>query len=181
MRQNLVAVALALALVAGPAAAADIGLGAFGGLSIPVVNEASEQGSQFGVRFPIHLVPMLDVEPYFSKSALGDGEVDAGGFTYTRDGGDVTSYGVNALISFGAASFFRLFPIVGLGSYKIERDGAEEISKAGYNFGLGFGISPIPKLSLSVRGELNVIPTDETSQKFAGVTVGAAYSLISVP
>jgi hypothetical protein len=181
MRSTFTKVALILSALAGPASAADVGLGAFGGVSIPVVHEAAKQGSLFGVRLPVRLVPMVTFEPYYSKAALGDGEVDAAGFPYTRDGGDVTSFGVNALLTFGGAAFFKLFPIVGLGSYRIEREAMDEIRKAGYNFGLGFGLSPIPKLTLSVRGELALVPTGETSQKFASVTVGADYGLISVP
>jgi hypothetical protein len=180
MRPILVVAALALAFLAGPAWTADIGIGVLGGISIPVANEPAEQGSQLGVRVPVNLLPLITLEPYYSRSALGDGEVTVGGVTYTRDGGEVTGFGLNALLTFGSP-LFKLFPIVGLGSYRIEREAAEEISKAGYNFGLGFGVSPIPKLSLSLRGELAMVPTDETSQKFANVTVGAAYSLVSVP
>ena len=52
------------------------GVGVFGGLSIPVLNDLSGQGSQFGVRVPVSLVPMLTVEPFFSSSALFIGAGD---------------------------------------------------------------------------------------------------------
>jgi hypothetical protein len=44
--------------------------------------------------------------------------------------------------------------------------------------GLGFGINAIPKLSIQVRGELNMIVTGDTSRKFANATVGVGYSLL---
>jgi len=180
MRKTLLLALLALAMTAGTAAAADIGIGAFGGVSIPVLNDLSKQGSQFGVRVPVNLIPLLTVEPFFSTSSLGDAEETFGAISYTRDGGKVTGFGANALFTFGSP-VFRLFPIVGIGSYKIERDGAEDITDVGYNFGLGLGFSPIPKLAVNVRGELNMVVTDETSQKAANVTAGVSYSLFSIP
>ena len=180
MRRIFVTTLVALALSAGVAAAADIGIGAFGGVSIPVLNDLSAQGTQFGARIPVNLLPLLTVEPYYGSSALGDVTETFGGVEYTRDGGDLSAFGVNALFTFGSP-LFRLFPFVGLGSYKLERKGAEDVSDVGYNFGLGIGFSPIPKVAFNVRGEFNMIPTDETSQKFANVTAGASYSIFSIP
>jgi hypothetical protein len=180
MRRILTAALAVLALCAGRAGAAEIGVGAFGGVSIPVLNDLSKQGTQFGARVPVNLLPLLTVEPFFATSSLGDAEETFVGISYTRDGGKVTGFGANALLTFGSPAF-RLFPIVGIGSYKTERDGAEELTDIGYNFGLGVGFSPIPKLSVSVRGELNMIVTDETSQKAANVTVGASYAVFSIP
>lgn len=180
MRKILLLALVALVLTAGVATAADIGIGAFGGISIPVLNDLSKQGSQFGVRVPVNLLPLLTIEPFYSASSLGDAEETFGPNSYTRDGGKVTGFGANALITFGSPAF-RLFPIVGIGSYKIEREGSDDLTDMGYNFGLGLGFSPIPKLSVNVRGELNMVVTDETSQKAANVTAGVSYSLISIP
>jgi hypothetical protein len=180
MHKTLTLTLLALALFAGTAAAVDIGVGAYGGVNVPVLNDLSKQGTDFGIRVPVKLIPLLTVEPFWSKSSLGDAEEDIAGITYTRDGGDLTGFGANALLTFGAP-MFQFFPFAGIGSYKLERDGAEDVSDVGYSFGLGLGTSLIPKLSLSVRGELDMVITDETSQKFAKVTAGAAYSFFSLP
>jgi hypothetical protein len=179
MRRSFITVLLALA-IAAPAHAADIGVGVFGGFSIPIVNDLSEQGPAFGVRVPVNLLPLLTVEPFFSSSNLGDVEETFAGTPYTRDGGKVTAFGANALFTAGAP-MFKFTPFVGIGSYKLERDGSEDLTDLGIQFGLGIGISPIPKVTFSVRGEMAAIITDETSQKFANVTAGASYSLISVP
>ena len=181
MRRSLVMTVLALALCVPTARAAEIGIGAFGGVSIPILNDLSEQGTQFGVRVPVNLLPLLTVEPYFSSSALGEVDEDFGGpIEFTRDGGDLTAFGANALFTFGSP-MVKFFPFVGIGSFKLERDGAEEVSDMGVTFGLGLGISPVPKLSFSVRGEMAAIITDETSQKFANVNAGASYAIFSLP
>ena len=180
MRRLVILVLLALVVGVPSARAAEIGIGAFGGVSIPVLNDLSEQGTQFGVRVPVNLLPLLTIEPFFASSALGEAEEEFGGVTYTRDGGDVTAFGANVLFTFGSP-MLKFTPFVGIGSYKLERDGAEEVSDMGLGFGLGLAVSPVPKFSINLRGELASIITDETSQKFANVTLGASYALISLP
>jgi len=114
---------LALTLGLTSARAAEFGIGAFGGVSIPIANDLSEQGSQFGIRVPVKLSSLFTIEPYWSTSALGEVEDTFGGpTTYTRDGGDVQSFGANALFTFGTGVQFS--PFAGLGSYGLERDGA---------------------------------------------------------
>jgi len=180
MHKTLALTLLALVLISAGASAADIGLGAYGGVTIPVLNDLSKQGSDFGIRIPVKLIPMVTVEPYYASSSLGDAEETFGSVTYTRDGGDLKAYGANLLLTFGAPAF-QFFPFAGIGSYKLKREGAEDVSDAGYSFGLGLGISPIPKIGVNVRGEFDMVLTDQTSQKFAKVTAGASYSFLRLP
>lgn len=170
---------LALVLTAGLAHARGIGIGAFGGASIPIVNDLAKQGSVFGVRVPVSLLPLVTVEPFASFSSLGDAEETFGPTTFTRDGGKNNGFGANVMLTFGGPISF--FPFVGIGSYTIEREGSEDVSEMGYNMGLGLGFQPTPMFGLSLRGELNAVVTDDTSQKFANVTLGAHYNLISMP
>lgn len=180
MRRVFVSI-LGLALVATMAQAADIGIGPYGGISIPVLNDLSKQGSTFGIRVPVNLIPLLTVEPFYAASTLGDAEENFGTpITYTRDGGKTSGFGVNALFTFGSG-ILKFYPVVGLGSFKFERDGAEDISDVGYNLGLGLGVSPIPKLTVNLRGELNMITNGDTALKAANVTLGATYAVFSLP
>jgi hypothetical protein len=184
MRKTCILTALALTLVAGAANATTVGVGAYGGLAFPIVNDLSEQGSVFGVRVPVGISPKFTAEGFYSQSGLGDVEEDFGGSTtFTRDGGDVTGYGVNAVLNMGGSGQFHFFPFGGIGKYKIERSGSEDVSEVGYNFGLGVGFS-LPSLaafSFDVRGEAVMIKTDDTSQKFGNVTAGVTYKLFSTP
>lgn len=180
MHKTLTLALLLLVTITGAAAAADIGVGAYGGVNIPVLNDLSEQGSEFGARVPVKLSSMFTVEPWYGSSSLGDVDETFGSNSYTRDGGDLTSFGANVLFTFGQPSF-QFFPFAGIGSYKIERESAEEISDMGWSFGLGVGFAPMPKLNLNLRGELDMVVTDETSQKFGKITAGAAYTIFSTP
>lgn len=184
MRKTCSFAVLALILVAGTAHAVTVGVGAYGGLAIPIVNDLSDNGSVFGIRVPVGISPMFTAEGFYSQSALGDVEDTFGGpTTYTRDGGDVTGYGVNGLLNFGGNGTVHFFPFGGIGKYKIERSGAEDISEVGYNFGLGLGfkLAALVGFSFDVRGEAVMIKTNDTSQKIGNVTAGVTYKFYSTP
>jgi len=179
MKQWTFAALLALAVVPAVATAGSIGLGVFGGPSFPILDSNAGNGSQFGVRVPVNLIPLLSVEPFYAKSSLGDKEETFGGISYKRSGPDVSTFGANVLLSIGGP--FQFYPFVGLGSSKIEQSGISDITKTSYDFGVGFGISPMPKLSVQLRAEMNAVVTGDTSRRFGNITVGASYALFSLP
>lgn len=178
MKRMFAIACVVLALAGGTAHATGIEVGAFGGLSIPIVQDDQKQGTTFGVRVPVKLIPLLTVEPYFASSAMGEAEEVIGGFTYTREGFDVSSFGANVLLTMGGPVSF--YPFAGLGTTTLKRAGFDD-SFTTFNGGLGIGISPAPKLSIHVRGELQAVVDGETSRKFANATVGLHYAIFSVP
>src|SRR5262245_54394658 len=89
------------ALAARTAHAASIGVGVFGGVSAPVLQDDQDKGSLYGVRAPVKLVPLLTVEPYYASTALGDKTITVGSTSLTREGSDVTGYGLCAMLTMG--------------------------------------------------------------------------------
>ena len=178
MKKRLVFAFAMLALCASSASAGSIGVGVFGGASVPVLQDDQDQGNLYGVRAPVKLVPLITVEPFYSSSALGDKTIDLSGFSVTREGSDVTSYGVNALLTLGGPVTF--YPFAGLGQAKFKR-AAQDESFTSYSMGLGLGIKPVPKFSLDLRGELQAAVDGSLSRKLLNVTLGATYSLFSIP
>ncbi len=178
MKRLLVLSLALLATMAGTASAGSIGVGAFAGVSVPVLQDDVGQGTMFGLRAPVKLVPLVTVEPYFASSSLGDKDETVAGLTYTREGFDETAFGLNAMLTFGGPVQF--YPFAGLGQTKLERTGSD-LSLTTYNAGLGLGISPAPKISIHIRGELQMAVDGDTSRKFGNVTVGASYALFSMP
>ena len=179
MKQLFVFALAALALLAGSARAGGIGVGVFGGTSVPVLQADQDKGTLFGVRAPIKLIPLFTVEPFYASSALGDKTIDlGGGVSVTRDGSKVTSYGLNAMLTLGGPVSF--YPYAGIGQAKFKRTAQDE-SFTSYHMGLGLGLSPIPKLSVDLRGELQAAVDGGVSRKLANVTLGASYSLFSMP
>lgn len=178
MKRVILGASLAIALAGTSAQAGSIGVGAFGGISIPIVQSDVEKGSMFGIRIPIKLVPMVAIEPYYASSALGDAKEDVLGVTYTRSGFDAKAYGANVMLSMGGP--LQFYPYAGIGQTKLERPGTD-LSLTTYNFGMGLGISPAPKISVHFRGELAAAVDGEASRKFANATVGLSYALFSAP
>jgi hypothetical protein len=177
MKRILVLVLAGTLLCASLAYAGNVGIGAFGGMSIPVLQEDQSQGGLYGLRAPISLTPLLAVEPYWSTSALGDQTESVGGVDYTREGSDVTTFGANVTLS--TTGPLRFYPYVGLGTVKFKRTGQDE-SFTSWNFGLGLGFTPAPKFGLDIRGELQMAAKDQVSRKMANLTVGVSYALFSL-
>lgn len=177
MKRLFSAAALMLMLAAGAAHATGVGAGVYGGLSYPVLQDDVSSGTLYGFRAPISLVPMITVEPFYASSSLGDAEEVLGGISYTRDGFDQTAYGVTVMLGNPTGMGFRMYPFAGIGKYKLERTGTD-IDETGYNFGLGIGIGATPKLSLQIRGELEMIKIGDVSRKFGNATAGLTYSLM---
>ena len=167
-----------LALSAGVATAGSVGVGVFAGQSIPVLQDDAGDGTMFGVRVPIHLVPLLAIEPFYASTSLGDKTTTLAGVSYTRSGFDEKEYGANVLLSMGGPVQF--FPFAGIGQTELKRPG-NDLKLRTYDFGLGFGVSPMPKLSIQLRGELQAVVDGDTSRKFGNATLGASYALFSMP
>lgn len=178
MKRAFMMALVATSLLAGASHAASIGFGFFAGASVPVVQEDQDNGSVWGLRAPVKLVPLFAVEPYYSSAALGDKTQSVGGFSLTREGSDVTAFGVNAMLTMGGP--VRFYPFVGIGTAKYERTGQSE-SFTAYNLGLGLGIGIVPKLDFDLRGELQAAASDGVSRKVVNISLGASYSIFSIP
>jgi opacity protein-like surface antigen len=177
MRRLFAAAALTLLLAAGAAHATGVGIGVYGGLSYPIIQDDVKSGTLLGLRAPVSLVPLLTVEPFYSSSSLGDAEEVLGGITYTREGFDQTAYGLNVVLGNPAGMGVRFYPFAGIGKYKLERTGTD-IDETGYTFGLGIGVGATPKLSVQIRGEFEMVKTGDTSRKFGNATAGLTYGLM---
>jgi hypothetical protein len=171
---------LALLAPAGSAGAVGLGVEGFGGVSLPIAQGDSEQGTQFGARIPV-VLPIVTLEPYYAATDLGNPSETFNGLSYERDGGDITAYGLNARFFGTPGPGLTFFPFVGFGSHTLKREGIDDRTEVGYNAGLGLEFSPLIKLGFSLRGEFNIIPTGETSRKFANITLGASYQLLGLP
>ena len=96
----------------------------------------------------------------------------------SKEGSDVSGFGLNALLTMGGP--VRFYPFVGLGTAKYKRTGQDE-SFTAYNAGLGLGIGVIPKLDIDLRGELQAAVDGDVSRKVVNITLGASYSIFSLP
>jgi len=153
-----------------------LGVGAFGGLNMPVVQDDQKTGSVFGFRARLQLLPFLSAEPNLTFGKWGKpdpvDDVELG-----IDGSKITSFGVDVLLgSMNSIKGFKPFGIIGVGIYKIKNDdtGYDE-SKPGFSGGLGFGIGLTPLLDFDICGRLIVAPQEDGSKKALFITAGINY------
>jgi hypothetical protein len=179
MKRILVLVLLGLALCGGPAHAEKfLGIMPYAGYSFPIIQEDTGSGAIYGLRAPLIIIPILTLEPFYASSSLGDAEEELGGLSYTRTGFDMTAFGVSALLM-SQGEGFKFYPFAGVGSWELERTGSETIKETGFNFGFGISIPTGAKLSLHVRGEMDMIIDGDTSRKFGTATAGLNYNIWS--
>lgn len=177
MRRLLLGAVLGASLLAAaaPAGAVSVGVGAYGGMAWPIVQDNMTQGFNYGVVVPVNVAPMVTIEPWYQGGAMGDVEETFAGASYTRTGPDVASFGVSALLRFGTS--FAFYPFGGIGRYTIEQDGTEDVEQTGYRLGLGMDFPVMPKLRVFVRGSADVVKTGDTSRKFGNAHAGLSYDL----
>jgi hypothetical protein len=177
--RRFIALALALVLLpAGVARAGSIGIGAFGGMSYPVLQDDTGKGTLTGVRVALKFVPLVTLEPYYASSGLTDKVTSVAGIEYTRQGFDEKAYGANVMLAMGGPLSF--YPIAGYGQTQLTRSSYDKTMTT-YNLGFGLGISPAPKVTIHIRGEMQAVVDGSTSRKFGNATAGVSLALFGMP
>jgi hypothetical protein len=177
MKRWTTMLALGLCLIASAANARSLGVSGFAGMSIPIVQDDNGSGPIFGLRVPVQVLNHVTLEPFFASTNNGDASLDIGGVSATRSGFDVTSFGANALLTFGNG--FRFYPFVGISSNSLKRTGSDTRSLTGFGGGLGIGIAPTSRIALHIRGEATSMKSGGSGRLFAMVTGGVSYTIRS--
>lgn len=180
MKKSVIAVGLVL-LLAGLASAQapKFGVGASGGINIPIVQDDQKSGSIFEFRGKLQPLPFLGVEPKLSFSSYGSPDTFED-VVWDIDGSKLVMYGVDGVLGSGPGLGPRPFFIFGLGMYSISNDDTEAFiesqTKFGWSAGVGLGIGVSPKFDIDVRGKLHVITYEgSSSKKSLAVTGGLNY------
>ncbi|KPK99740.1 MAG: hypothetical protein AMJ91_06545 [candidate division Zixibacteria bacterium SM23_73_3] len=143
------------------AAAGKFSIGGFAGLNIPIGQEDMGNGTLFGVKGRVLLLPFLGVEPNFVFSQYGDKEHNVGGETMTREGGDITSFGADAVFgSFSGFSQARFYGLLGINSNTLKREKIPDQTRLGLSFGAGIEFLPTDVFSIEVRARIHAISLD---------------------
>ncbi|MBD3403733.1 outer membrane beta-barrel protein [candidate division GN15 bacterium] len=162
---------------AGPA---KFGVGAFGGVNIPIVQDDQSSGSIFGFKVRYQVIPILTLEPNISFSSYGS--PDAEDFEYDVDGSSVTSYGLDVTLGNPVGKMgFKPYFVVGLGFYNQKNDQIDDVfgdpgSQTGLSGGVGFGVGFSPQFDIDIRGQAHIAGTEgDASRKSLALTAGLNY------
>jgi hypothetical protein len=172
-------ISIAWGCLVSPAAALPIGIGAYGGLNLPIAQEDAGTGSLLGTKLRIVVHPLLAVEPALTFFQQGDSEVDIAGQTEVLDGGQSTALGLNLVFgSVGPRDGVGFYGMLGIASHAMKQDGTKDESRLALNFGPGLEVGIGPGLALALEGRLHMISLDGGgARKNLGVAGGIIYYL----
>lgn len=156
---------LAAFVVVGSTRAAGIGIGAYGGLNIPVLQDDQGSGTVFGLKARLKALSFISLEPNLNFAKYGEPDIEdlpnAG-----IDGAKITSYGIDAVLGSGTPGpGFKPYFVGGLGFYKYSQpdqyaDLLEDETRFGYDLGIGVEIGFTPQIALDVNGKARIITLD---------------------
>jgi opacity protein-like surface antigen len=155
-----------------------LGVGGYGGMNIPIVQDDQGNGTAFGILARVSVLPFLIAEPNVMFGKWGDpGKIE--GVDLGLEGSKIKSYGIDALLgAYPGRLGIKPYFVAGVASYKIENDDTHyEETKLGWSAGLGIGFGVAPSFDLDLRGKLLVAPQEEGSKKALTITGGLVYYL----
>jgi hypothetical protein len=157
------------------ASAGKYGIGAFGGVNIPVVQQDEKAGALFGAKARIPLLPFLAIEPNFTLAQFRGNDFEVGEQSFTMADGDITSFGVDLVIgTMSSMSKMKFYGLVGLNSNTFKR---EEFKKTGLGLtlGPGFEFFATEMLSVEVRARYHAIKVGEGGKSHLELSGGLNY------
>jgi opacity protein-like surface antigen len=156
-----------------------LGVGASGGMNIPIVQEDQSSGLVFEFRARVKSLSWLVLEP--KLSFIKNGDPDSDDFTFDIAGSKITAYGADVVLGGGMGlTGFRPFFVAGIGFYSVGNDDTEVAFEVGTDFGwsagFGFDFGFSPNMGLDIRGKLHVISAEgDATRKSAAITGGLNY------
>jgi hypothetical protein len=156
------------------------GIGAFGGVNIPVVQDDQASGPVFGFKVRYQLIPLLVLEPNISFTSYGAPDNDE--FDFDIDGSSVTAFGIDVTLGNPVGKMgFKPYFVAGLGFYNQKNDEIDDVfgapgSKAGISGGFGIGLGFTPKIDADIRGKAHIAGSEgDISKKSVSITGGLNY------
>lgn len=161
------------------AMARPIGVGAFAGLNIPIVQEDAGNGPLYGARLRLVMTPFLALEPTLAYLKQGDVSVEVGNEEIDLDGGQSTALGVNVIVgSVGPPADLRIYGILGVASHAMKQEGTEDESRFAMSLGPGLEIGVANKLALDFEARLHMISLEGGgARKNLGLSGGLIFFL----
>jgi len=157
-----------------------VGAGVFGGMNMPILQDDQGNGTVFGIKAKVKIIPVILFEPNITFGKWGEGDPIEG--VILGSGSKITSFGVDAILGGnpGMAGVKPYF-LVGAGIYSVKNDDTGyDQSKFGYSAGLGIGIGVGPKMDIDIGGKMIFAPQDGGAKKAIFITGGLTYYFLGM-
>ncbi len=172
---------LFLPVLAVPAMAVDVAVGAFGGYNIPVVQDDMGSGVLYGAKAKISGLAMFVLEPTITMITVGDKENEDEKLDepFVQEGGSITAMELNVTTgSYRTIPGLGFYGIGGVGMYSISSDVPykDDESRLGFSFGTGIVTKVATQIDFDVNARLIFITLDGGgSRSSAGISAGLNY------
>jgi hypothetical protein len=153
-----------------------VGAGVYGVYGLPVVQDNVGAGPLYGVKARADLAGPLGAEVSYTSFPANDvtvktqlGDETTKGFSQTVIAGDL-------ILKTSGGPGFGFYLLGGIGSYKLKKDFVDDISRIGYNGGLGVEFRSEMGIAVDICGRLHAMPYENGgTHKFAALQAGVNY------
>jgi hypothetical protein len=182
-RFHRVCVVALLLFAAAPAAIAASPHGICGGVygvyGIPVIQEDVGAGPLYGLKARAILAGPLAAELSYTRFQEGDVTFSVLERDQTIPGGTQTVIGLNAVLGGPSEAGFGISVTGGVGSYTLTKEHRADLTRTGFNGGLGMELRSSGPIGIDISARLHVIPLkDGGSRKFAALQAGINYYFV---
>jgi opacity protein-like surface antigen len=178
----LIAGAVLLGLSALPAsdAAAQSKIRAAGGVygvyGIPVIQDNVAAGPLYGAKVRADLAGPLGAEVSYTSFPEGDVTFKAQLGEQTTKGYSQSVIAADLILQTTGVAGFGIYLLGGIGSYSLTKDNTADISRIGYNGGLGVEFRSSSGIAVDICGRLHAMPYENGgTHKFAALQAGVNY------
>jgi hypothetical protein len=157
--------------------AAKYGIGAFGGMNIPVAQGDTKPGALYGVKGRIPLLPFLAVEPNFLVADFKGKDLTVQDtISYAQEGGNFTSFGADLIVgTFSGMSKLKFYGLAGINTNTYKRKGMENKTGLGLTIGTGFEFFPTDIISVEIRSRYHPIKIGDGGRVHVEISGGLNY------
>lgn len=152
------------------------GGGVYGIYGRPVIQDNVAAGPLYGLKARADLARPLGAELSFTSFPAGDITFKAQGVDQTTKGFSQSVIAADLILQTTGASGLGVYLLGGIGSYSLTKDFAEDISRIGYNGGLGVEFRSSSGIAVDICGRLHAMPYESGgTHKFAALQAGVNY------
>lgn len=156
-----------------------VGLGVYGVYGIPIIQEDVGAGPLYGIKARADLFGPIGAEVSYTSFQEGDVTFTTPAGEQTMPGGTQNVLGVNAILGGAGDSGVGFYLTGGVGSYSLTRDNRDDLTRIGFNGGLGLELRSNAGIAIDLSGRAHAVTMEDGgTRKFGAIQAGINYDFI---